>query len=110
MTSYDVISVNALDIANGLKDLLISHGFTIDLLLKTPPAELAIILGIDIYVARLIYLAAKKKLATPDAKQGTEGITNKISEYSNENATKLDVNDSQDKNELAFPTAKTESR
>jgi hypothetical protein len=52
-------NIFGLDIANGLKELLLTHGFTLDMLLKTPPTELAIILGIDLYVARLIYMAAR---------------------------------------------------
>jgi hypothetical protein len=62
-------SINGLEIANGLKELLASHGFTLDLILKTPPAEMALILGIDLYVARLIYLVAKRAV---DARRESE--------------------------------------
>lgn len=58
-------SVFGLALAEGIKDMLFSTGFgSIETLAKTQPGELAAILGIDLYLARLIYLAAKKhKLA-----------------------------------------------
>ena len=43
-----------LDIADGLKELLIVHNFTLELLQSTPSNDLAQILGIDEYVARII--------------------------------------------------------
>lgn len=50
-----------LQLATGIKDMLLSNGFTsIDAITKMPPAELALILGIDMYVARLIYVSAKR--------------------------------------------------
>lgn len=51
-------TINQLDIADGLKELLISNGFTIRLLLKTSTSELAKILGIDDYIAKLVRDAA----------------------------------------------------
>jgi hypothetical protein len=59
----DLISVDLvsqLEIADGLKELLISKNFTIQLLLDTPVPELAKILGIDNYIAKLIRDAAMK--------------------------------------------------
>lgn len=57
--------ISGLDLAAGIKQMLLANGFTsLDALLKMPPAELALVLGIDIYVARLIYLAAKKHAMT----------------------------------------------
>jgi hypothetical protein len=54
-------SIFTLDLARGIKDMLIANGFTsLDAILRMPPAELALILGIDLYVARLIYLTAKR--------------------------------------------------
>ena len=47
-------TINQLDIADGLKELLINNGFTIRLLLKTSTSELAKILGIDEYIAKSI--------------------------------------------------------
>lgn len=42
------------DIAEGLKELLVTHGFTLELLQHTSPNDLAEILGIDKYIARII--------------------------------------------------------
>jgi hypothetical protein len=54
-------NISVLDLATGIKDMLVSNGFTsLDAITKMPPAELALILGIDFYVARLIYLSAKR--------------------------------------------------
>ena len=54
-------SVFGLALAEGIKEMLFSNGFSsVEMLVKTRPGELAAILGIDLYVARLIYLAAKK--------------------------------------------------
>jgi hypothetical protein len=58
----NIADIHEMDIAIGLKELLISHGFTLDALLETTPAELAAILGIDLYVAKLIRLAAYRLL------------------------------------------------
>jgi len=52
--------INQLDIADGLKELLISGGFTLKLLLNTSAQDLAKILGIDQYVAKLISDAISK--------------------------------------------------
>jgi hypothetical protein len=52
--------VSQLEIADGLKELLISKNITITMLLDTPVSELAKILGIDNYIAKLIHDAAKK--------------------------------------------------
>ena len=54
--------INQLDIADGLKDLLISSGFTLKSLLNTSAPELAEILGIDQYVAKLISDAISKAI------------------------------------------------
>jgi hypothetical protein len=52
--------INQLDIADGLKELLISKSFTLKLLLDTPVSGLAKILCIDNYVASIIHNAVKK--------------------------------------------------
>lgn len=52
--------INQLDIAYGLKQLLINSTFTIKSLLNTPVSELAKILGIDEYVASIINNAARR--------------------------------------------------
>jgi hypothetical protein len=60
-------TINQLDIADGLKELLISNGFNLRLVLKTSTSELAKILGIDDYVAKLVSDAAKKIVKTSAA-------------------------------------------
>ena len=52
--------INQLDVADALKELLISNGFTLRLLPKASAPELAKILGIDEYIAKLVRDAAKK--------------------------------------------------
>jgi hypothetical protein len=50
--------INHLDIAEGLKDMLVSHGFNLESLLIMRPHNLAEILRIDQYVAKIIISAA----------------------------------------------------
>ena len=50
-----------LGIADGLKDLLIERGFTRQKILRIQSGQLASILGIEDYVAKIIYNAAKRK-------------------------------------------------
>jgi hypothetical protein len=52
--------VNQLDIPEGLKELIINHGFTLDLLLDFHPIDLAQTLGIDNSVAKMIIDATKR--------------------------------------------------
>jgi hypothetical protein len=52
--------INKLDIANGLKEILIDHHFTVERLCKLSAEDLSIALGIDDSVARIIIDAAKK--------------------------------------------------
>src|ERR1700693_6274493 len=52
--------INQLDIPAGLKDLIINHGFTLDLLQSIQPSDLAEDLGIDKDVAKLICDAARR--------------------------------------------------
>jgi hypothetical protein len=52
--------INKLDIANGLKEILANHHFTIERLCKLEAEDLSIALGIDDSVARIIIDAAKK--------------------------------------------------
>jgi hypothetical protein len=54
--------INQLDIADGLKELLLSSGFTLKSLLNTPTPDFAKILGIDQYVAKLISDAVNKAI------------------------------------------------
>ena len=50
-------TINELDIADGLKHILISHGVTVEALLNTSPMMIATMLGIDQYVANIIQKA-----------------------------------------------------
>ena len=50
----------ALPIADGLKDVLINQGFTIRRILQTKPNDLAAMLGIEEYVAKIILNAAER--------------------------------------------------
>jgi hypothetical protein len=52
--------VNQLDIPEGLKELIINHGFTLDLLLGFDPIDLAQTLGIDNDVAKMIIDATRR--------------------------------------------------
>jgi len=52
--------IQALPIADGLKDFLINEGFTIHRILQTKPNDLAAMLGIEEYVAKIILNAAER--------------------------------------------------
>jgi hypothetical protein len=56
----DYIAINSLDIADGLKELLIKYGFTLEALSNMPSSELAESLDIDQYIAKIICSAARK--------------------------------------------------
>ena len=53
-------NIRELPIADGLKELLIDYGFTRQRILRIQSIDLASILGIDNYVAKIIYTAAKR--------------------------------------------------
>jgi hypothetical protein len=53
-------SINEMDIADGLKELLIRNRLTLKLLLDTPVSGLVKILGTDDYVANIISHAVRK--------------------------------------------------
>jgi hypothetical protein len=57
--------LKSLNIADGLKDLLLEYGFTTQRILKIQPENLAAILGIEDYVAKIIHNAAKQKVLEP---------------------------------------------
>ena len=50
-----------LEIADGLKELLMDYGFTRRRILKIQSSDLASMLGIDDYIAKIICNAAKRK-------------------------------------------------
>jgi hypothetical protein len=60
--------VNQLDIPEGLKELIINHGFTLDLLLNFHPIDLAQTLGIDHNVAKMIIDATRHAISRLDSK------------------------------------------
>lgn len=47
--------IDALEIAVGLRDALINSGLTMESIHNSGPAEIASILGIDLYVAKIIF-------------------------------------------------------
>jgi hypothetical protein len=51
-------TINNLDIAEGLKDMLVSNGIKLESLLIVQPPALSEMLGIDEYVAKIIISAA----------------------------------------------------
>lgn len=53
-------SIEELEIASGLKKVLIDAGFTVDSILHYGIDEISTILGIENYVAKIIFDAAKK--------------------------------------------------
>jgi hypothetical protein len=53
--------IQMLELAIGIKDSLLAAGFTsLDSLLRSSPTELATILGIEFYVAKIIVDAARR--------------------------------------------------
>ena len=52
--------INKLDIANGLKEILVNNQFTVEKLCRLSAEDLSIALGIDDSIARIIIDAAKK--------------------------------------------------
>ena len=54
------LNIHRLEIANGLKDALVHADFTIDSIIKSGPSQIASTMGIDLYVAKIIFNAAKK--------------------------------------------------
>ena len=50
-----------LEIADGLKELLMDYGFTRRRILKIQSSDLASMLGIDDYIAKIICNAARRK-------------------------------------------------
>lgn len=53
-------SIHLLEIAPGLKDSLVNARFTIESIVNAGPNEIALALGIESYVAKIIFDAAKK--------------------------------------------------
>ena len=65
--------IHMLEVAVGIKDSLIAAGFTsLDSLLRSSPAKIAAILGIELYVAKLIIDAAKIAAGQNEIKNDTD--------------------------------------
>jgi hypothetical protein len=58
--------IDALEIATGIKDALINSGLTIESILNSGPVEIASILGIDVYVAKIVFDATLRLLLYKD--------------------------------------------
>ena len=56
-----ISDINQIEIADGLKRSLMKHGFDLGTLLNTTPERIAEILGIELYVAKLIRIAVTKE-------------------------------------------------
>jgi hypothetical protein len=50
-----------LEIADGLKELLIDYGFTCEKILRIQSSQLASILGVEDYIGKIIYHAANSR-------------------------------------------------
>jgi hypothetical protein len=61
--------IDALEIAAGLKDALINSGLTIESILQSGPVEIASVLGIDVYVAKIIFEATEKSVNSNRSKE-----------------------------------------
>lgn len=59
--------IQMLELAIGIKEVLTDAGFTtIDSLLRTSPSDIATMLGIELYVGKIIIDAAKQAAAVSD--------------------------------------------
>lgn len=63
--------IKDMSIADGLKELLIDYGFTSERLIRLSPSNLASILGIDAYVAKIIRDAAKNQVYQRESRVST---------------------------------------
>ena len=68
-------AIQMMEIAPGLKEMLSDAGFTIDTILKSGPSEIAVLLGIDLYVAQIIFDSAKKTIDKTSSLIADEGIS-----------------------------------
>ena len=70
----DDVTINSLDIADGLKEMLIKYGITFEELLTLSISELAEHLSIDLYIASIICDAAKKLSSSNDLEGRTAHV------------------------------------
>ena len=66
--------IDALEIATGLKDALINSGLTIESILNSGPVEIASVLGIDVYVAKIIFDATEKSVNNNGSKEQQNNV------------------------------------
>jgi hypothetical protein len=60
--------IQILELAIGIKDVLVDAGFTtIDSLLRMSPSEISALLGIELYVGKIIIDAAKQAAAASES-------------------------------------------
>jgi hypothetical protein len=63
---FALSNIHQLDIADGLKELLLNKNYDLDILLQSEPSSLATELGIDEYVVKLVINAAKRQILHND--------------------------------------------
>ena len=67
--------IQMLELAIGIKDVLVNAGFTtIESLLRMSPSEIAAMLGIELYVGKIIIDAAKRAAAQAENPQQENSI------------------------------------
>ncbi|MEO9320203.1 MAG: hypothetical protein ABI361_05980 [Nitrososphaera sp.] len=66
-----MLEIHMLELAQGIRDYLISSGLTVESILNSTPSELASILGIELYVAKLIFGSAKKAAGQSEISERT---------------------------------------
>jgi hypothetical protein len=68
--------IQMLELAIGIKDSLMAAGFTsLDSLLRSSPTELATLLGIEFYVAKIIVDAARRAAGRSNNDEGNGDST-----------------------------------
>jgi hypothetical protein len=82
-----VLDIQRLELATGIKDSLIDSGFTtIDFICRSTVTDISEKLGIDLYVAQIIFEEAKKMrnvVATATDAASTTTAVNKYNNYNN---------------------------
>jgi hypothetical protein len=64
--NHNNTQINSLDITDGLKELLIKYGFTLEVPLNISSSKIAESLGIDQYIAEIICTSARKSLTATE--------------------------------------------
>ena len=58
--------IDTLEIAAGLKEALVNNGLNVESILNFGPAQIASILGIDVYVGKIIFDETEKAVNNND--------------------------------------------